>query len=62
MNVVWIEEAQTISEESLRVLTPTIREAGSYFLMCANPRSQADPFTETFLKGREGILRSEGCF
>ena len=62
VNVVWIEEAQTISEESLRVLTPTIREAGSYFLMCANPRSQADPFTETFLKGRESILRSEGVF
>ena len=62
VNVVWIEEAQTISEESLRVLTPTIREAGSYFIMCANPRSQADPFTETFLKGREGQLRSDGHF
>ena len=62
VNVVWLEESQTLSEESLRVLTPTIREAGSYFLMCANPRSQADPFTETFLKGREGILRSEGLF
>ena len=62
-DVVWIEESQTISEESLRVLTPTIREAGSYFLMCANPRSQADPFTETFLKGRDSQLRSgEGCF
>jgi len=40
VNVVWIEESQTISEESLRVLTPTIREAGSYFVMTANPRSQ----------------------
>ena len=62
VNVVWVEEAQTISEESLRVLTPTIREAGSYFIMCANPRSQADPFTETFLKGRDSQLRSEGTF
>ena len=62
VNVVWLEESQTLSEESLRVLTPTIREAGSYFLMCANARSEADPFTETFLKGREGILRSEGLF
>ena len=48
VNVVWLEESQTLSEESLRVLTPTIREAGYYFLMCANPRRQADPFTETF--------------
>ena len=30
--------------------------------MCANPRSSADPFTETFLKGREGVLRSSGEF
>ena len=58
VNVVWVEEAQTISEESLRVLTPTIRESGSYFIMCANPRSQADPFTETFLKGRDSQLTS----
>ena len=62
VNVVWIEEAQTISEESLRVLTPTIRESGSYFLMCANPRSEADPFTEKFLKGRMGHLRLHGEF
>ena len=63
VNVVWVEEAQTISEESLRVLTPTIREAGSYFIMCANPRSQADPFTETFLKGRDSHLRGgDGIF
>ena len=63
VNVVWVEEAQTISEESLRVLTPTIRESGSYFIMCANPRSQADPFTETFLKGRDSQLRTgDGLF
>ena len=62
ISVVWIEESQTVSEESLRILTPTIREAGSYFIMCANPRSQADPFTETFLKGRDSELRGEGIF
>ena len=62
VNVVWLEEAQTISEESLRILTPTIREAGSYFLMCANPRSEADPFTITFLQGRFPHLRLHGTF
>jgi phage terminase large subunit len=62
VNVVWLEEAQTISEESLRVLTPTIREKGSYFLMCANPRSEADPFTITFLQGRFPQLRLHGTF
>lgn len=62
VDVVWIEEAQTISQESLRVLTPTIREAGSYIMMTANPRSQADPFTQTFLKGREIGLAETGVF
>ena len=63
VNVVWGEGGAEPSPRSrLRVLTPTIREAGSYFIMCANPRSQADPFTETFLKGRDGQLRSEGVF
>ena len=61
-DVCWIEEAQTISEESLRLLTPTIREAGSYFFITANPRSEADPLTERFLKGRMGILRDEGIY
>ena len=62
VDVVFLEEAQTISQESLRLLTPTIREAGSYFFMCANPRSEADPFSETFLKGRMNILRQDGIY
>ena len=61
-DVCWIEEAQTISEESLRLLTPTIREAGSYFFITANPRSEADPLTERFLKGRMLTLRQEGIY
>jgi len=56
--VAWIDEAQTISEESLRILTPTIREAGSYFIMTANPRSSGDPFSEKFLGDRMSALRT----
>ena len=61
-NVAWVEEAQTVSEESLRLLTPTIREAGSYFFITANPRSEADPLTERFLKGRMLQLRQDGIY
>ena len=57
--VCWVDEAQTMSEESLRILTPTIREPGSYFIMTANPRSSADPFSQKFLKDKMSILRSE---
>ena len=51
-SVGWVEEGQSISAESLRLLTPTIREPGSYLIFTANPRSMADPFTERFLKDR----------
>ena len=55
----FVDEAQTISEESLRILTPTIREPGSYFIMCANPRSSGDPFSIKFLNDHMSKLRAE---
>jgi phage terminase large subunit len=39
----WVEEAQTISERSLRLLLPTIREPGSEFWFTWNPRYDHDP-------------------
>ncbi len=45
----WIEEAQTLSEESIRDLTPTIRAAGSQLFFTANPMSSADPFSQRFI-------------
>ena len=59
VSVAWVDEAQTISEESLRILTPTIREPGSYFIMTANPRSSGDPFSIKFLNEHMSRLRSE---
>ena len=38
----WIEEAQTISAESWRVLVPTIREEGSEILVTFNPNKPTD--------------------
>lgn len=45
----WIEEAQTLSKESLQDLTPTIREADSQLYFTANPQSSADPFSKRFI-------------
>lgn len=45
----WIEEAQTISKESLKLLTPTMREEEGEIWMTANPQSRADPFSERFI-------------
>lgn len=45
----WVEEAQTISKESLELLTPSIREEDSEIWFSANPQSQADPFSQRFI-------------
>jgi len=46
----WVEEAQTLSFNSLKALTPTLREEGSEIWMTANPRSAVDPFSQRFIK------------
>jgi len=45
----WFEEAQTISENTLEVLLPTIREEGSELWFSANPMSANDPFSKRFI-------------
>ena len=54
----WVEEAQTISADSLKALTPTLRSDDSEIWMTANPRSIADPFSQRFIKPFEKELRS----
>lgn len=54
----WVEEAQTISADSLKALTPTLRTDDSEIWMSANPRSIADPFSQRFIKPFERELRS----
>jgi len=39
----WVEEAQTLSEHSLKLLRPTIREEGSELWFSWNPRRKQDP-------------------
>lgn len=39
----WVEEAQTLSETSLRLLRPTIRSPGSEIWFSWNPRIKSDP-------------------
>lgn len=53
----WVEEAQTLSFNSLKALTPTLRTDDSEIWMTANPRSSADPFSQRFIKPFEKELR-----
>jgi phage terminase large subunit len=45
----WFEEAQTISNETLKLLVPTIREQGSELWFTANPGSANDAFSKRFI-------------
>lgn len=48
----WLEEAQTISENSLMLLRPTIRAPGSEIWSSWNPRRKIDP-VDVMLRGAE---------
>ena len=58
----WVEEAQTISEDSLKKLTPTLREEGSEIWMSANPMSSADPFSQRFILPFQRELDRDGFY
>lgn len=49
-DIAWVEEAQTFSETSLRLLRPTIRNEGSEIWFSWNPRHDDDPVDAFFRK------------
>lgn len=58
----WVEEAQTMSQQSLTALTPTLREADSEIWFSANPMSSEDPFSKRFIKPYESELLKNGFY
>lgn len=62
-DIAWVEEAQALSERSLRLLRPTIRKDGSEIWFAWNPRYETDAVDE-FLRGdhppRDMILAEVG--
>ena len=58
----WGEEAQTFSEDSIRLLTPTLREADSEIWLSMNPRSSADPVSQRFLQPFMSDLLRQGWY
>jgi phage terminase large subunit len=43
VDICWVEEAQTITNASLEILTPTIRKAGSQIIFTYNRLNELDP-------------------
>jgi phage terminase large subunit len=49
IDVCWVEEAESISEESWQVLIPTIRKPGSEIWVSFNPYLEEDPTSQRFI-------------
>ena len=58
----WVEEAQSISEESLTKLTPTLREDDSEIWFSMNPGSSQDPMSKRFLEPFRKELERDGYY
>jgi len=50
-DIVWVEEARTISAKSMEILLPTIRAPGSEIIWSWNPEDPDDPVDAYFRKG-----------
>jgi phage terminase large subunit len=48
-DIVWIEEANTITQKTLDVLIPTIRKPGSEIWMSLNPHDETDPCYKNYI-------------
>jgi phage terminase large subunit len=51
LGLVWLEEAENMSEKSISDLLPTIREDGAQLLVTFNPYKEDDPVYKRFVLG-----------
>lgn len=58
----WLEEGQFISDNSLKILTPTLREEESELWISANPMSINDPFSQRFIVPYQKELNANGYY
>lgn len=56
IDLCWVEEAQTVSARSLKILIPTIRKAGSRLIFTWNPRNEFDAI-EIFSKSNRESMK-----
>lgn len=57
IDIAWIEEAQTVSEDSIEILTPTVRKPGSQIIYTYNRLEEEDPVHKRLvIEGRPNTL------
>ncbi len=50
IDIAWVEEGQTITDRSWKILIPTVRKEGSEIWISFNPELESDPTYERFVK------------
>ena len=58
----WIEEAQSVSQQTIDDLLPTIRAGNSQIFFTANPQSSTDPFSKRFINPYLRDLQTRGYY
>jgi phage terminase large subunit len=53
LDIVWVEEASTVSKSSLEILVPTVRKPDSEIWFTWNPRLPTDPVDKMFRGGEK---------
>lgn len=61
-NIFWLEEAQTTSANSLKLITPTLRTPGSEIWLSLNPMSSSDPVSKRFIEPFIDQLMTTGVY
>ena len=57
IDIAWVEEAQTVSQKSIEILTPTIRKEGAQIIYTYNRLEEEDPVHKRLvLEGRPNTL------
>lgn len=57
IDIAWVEEAQSVTEESIEVLTPTVRKSGSQIIYTYNRLEEEDPVHKRLvIEGRPNTL------
>lgn len=57
IDIAWVEEAQTITKQSIEILTPTVRKAGSQIIYTYNRLLEDDPVHQRLvIEGRPNTL------
>lgn len=52
IDVCWVEEAQSVTEDSINILTPTIRKQGSQMIFTFNRFNELDPVYVKFVENK----------